>query len=224
MVDRREKSTRQERLVALAQQRKIQPQRSNSEQIRSVAGNGQHQGVAAIVSPLPTESLASLLSRSQKKGRSCLLVLLDGIVDPNNLGAVVRTAHCVGADGLVIPKDRAVGAIPAVSKASAGALEHSRLCRVTNLSATLQSLKKKGVWVGGLAMEGEQTLFQADLTGSLALVIGGEEKGLRPLVKQQCDFLVRIPLFGRVDSLNASAAASVALYETLRQRLKQEER
>lgn len=221
MVDRPVQSARQTKVVALAEQRKIPWQTLNPDQIRSAAGSHQHQGVAAVVSPLPTDSLERLISEREREEGGCLLVLLDGIVDPNNLGAIVRTAHCVGVDGLVIPKDRAVGAIPAVSKASAGALEHSRLCLVTNLSGTLQKLKRKGVWVAGLAMEAEQTVFQADLKGPLALVIGGEEKGVRPLVKQHCDFLVRIPLCGRVDSLNASAAAAVVLYESLRQRQEQ---
>lgn len=218
MVEGPVQSSRQATVVELAEQSKIPWQRLRSDQIRSVAGNPQHQGVAAVVSPLPTASLDSLLSGRGEGAGGSLLVVLDGIVDPHNLGAIVRTAHCAGADGLVIPKDRAVGAIPAVSKASAGALEHSQLCQVTNLSGTLQKLKKEGLWVAGLAMEADQTVFQADLTGPLALVIGGEEKGVRPLVKQHCDFLVRIPLCGRVDSLNASAAAAVVLYESLRQR------
>jgi 23S rRNA (guanosine2251-2'-O)-methyltransferase len=167
---------------------------------------------------LPTDSLESIISENGCGAGTCLLVLLDSIVDPNNLGAIVRTAHCVGADALVVPTDRAVGATPSVSKASAGALEYTRICRVTNLAGTIQMLKKKGVWVAGLAMEGSQTIFQADLNGPLALVVGGEEKGLRPLVRQHCDYLVSIPLRGRVDSLNASAAAAVVLYEAFRQR------
>jgi 23S rRNA (guanosine2251-2'-O)-methyltransferase len=162
--------------------------------------------------------MESIVADTGRNDGTSLLVLLDSIVDPNNLGAIVRTAHCVGADALVVPKDRAVGAIPAVSKASAGALEHTRLCRVTNLVGTIQWLKKRGVWVAGLSMQADQTVFQANLKGPLALVVGGEEKGLRPLVRQHCDFLVSIPLRGRVDSLNASAAAAVVLYEAFRQR------
>jgi 23S rRNA (guanosine2251-2'-O)-methyltransferase len=119
---------------------------------------------------------------------------------------------------MVVPKDRAVGATPTVSKTSAGALEHMRLCQVTNLAGSMQWLKKQGVWVAGLAMQADQTIFQADFKGPLALVIGGEEKGLRRLVRQYCDYLVSIPQQGRVDSLNASAAAAVVLYEAFRQR------
>ncbi len=218
MVDRRALSERQTQVVELAQKRRIACQTLTPDQIRVASGSDQHQGVAAVVSPLPTDSMDAIFTEIVRDEATCLLVLLDSIVDPNNLGAIVRTAHCVGADALVVPKDRAVGAIPAVSKASAGALEHTRLCRVTNLAGTIQWLKKQGVWVAGLTMAADRTVFQADLKGPLALVVGGEEKGLRPLVRQHCDYLIRIPLRGRVDSLNASVAAAVVLYEAFRQR------
>ena len=218
MVDRANPSARQAQVIARAEEDGIAWQSLTPDQVRAACGSDQHQGVAAIVSPLPTDSLEAIVSAGGRDDGACLLVLLDSIVDPNNLGAIVRTAHCAGADALVVPKDRAVGATPAVSKASAGALEHTRLCRVTNLAGTIQQLKKQGVWVAGLAMDGARTVFQADLKGPLAMVVGGEEKGLRPLVRQHCDFLVSIPLFGRIDSLNASAAAAVVLYEAVRQR------
>lgn len=218
MMDRARLSARQAMVVELAEKRQISWQTHAPEQIRRVCASDQHQGIAASVSPLPVDALESLVSSTGWNDGTCLLVLLDGILDPNNLGAIVRTAHCVGADALVVPKDRAVGATPAVSKASAGALEHTRMCRVTNLAATIQWLKKAGVWVAGLAAQADQSVFQADLKGSLALVVGGEERGLRPLVRQHCDFLISIPLRGRVDSLNASAAAAVVLYEAFRQR------
>ena len=218
MVDRTVLSDRRARVVELAEERGIACQTLTPDQIRAACDSNQHQGLAAAVSPLPTDSMESIVTEAGRNDGTCLLVLLDGIVDPNNLGAIVRTAHCVGVDALVVPKDRAVGATPAVSKASAGALEHTRLCRVTNLVGTIGWLKKGGVWVAGLSMQADQTVFQADLKGSLALVVGGEEKGLRPLVRQHCDFLISIPLRGRVDSLNASAAAAVVLYEAFRQR------
>lgn len=220
MVDRTALSERQTRVADLAEIRGISCQTLTPDQIRTACGSDQHQGVAAAVSPLPTDSMESIVAQSVRNDGDCLLVLLDSIVDPNNLGAIVRTAHCVGAHALVVPKDRAVGATPAVSKASAGALEHTRLCRVTNLVGTIQWLKKEGVWVAGLAMQADRNVFQADLKGPLALVVGGEEKGIRPLVRQHCDYLVSIPLQGRVDSLNASAAAAVVLYEAFRQRQK----
>lgn len=218
MVDRDTLSERQARAVKLAEEKKIPWDPRTPEQIRSACGSDQHQGIAALASPLPNDAVEAVVADAQAALRHPLLVLLDGIVDPNNLGAIVRTAHCAGADALLVPKDRAAGATPVVSKVSAGAMEHTRLCRVTNLAGSIQWLKKKGFWVAGLAMEGEQTLFQADLKGPLALVIGGEGRGLRRLVREYCDFLISIPLCGRVDSLNASAAAAVVLYEALRQR------
>lgn len=218
MVDREDFSERQAQLADLARNRRIALQLLSAQQLRAACGSDQHQGVAASVSALPLDPLETVLDRVDGQRSHCLLMLLDSIVDPNNLGAIVRSAHCAGVDALVVPKDRAAGVTPAVSKASAGALEHTRICRVTNLANSIQWLKKQGIWVAGLAMEGQQTVFEADLTGPLALVVGGEEKGLRPLIRQQCDYLVSIPLRGRVDSLNASAAAAVALYETFRQR------
>ncbi len=218
MVDKAAHGERIGRIAKAAQERNIPLRAVGAEQIRSVSGSDQHQGVTASVSPFPVETWPTHFFREQGDASEPLMVLLDGIVDPNNLGAIVRSAHCVGVDALLIPKDRAVGPTPAVSKASAGALEYTRIFRVTNLNTTIQGLKKNGVWVAGLTMDAQQTVFQADFNGPLALVIGGEEKGIRPLVRQNCDFLVRIPLCGRIDSLNASAAAAVVLYEAFRQR------
>ncbi len=218
MVDRTRPSDRQVGIIAEAEARGIACRTQTPEQIRAASGSDQHQGIAAVVGPLPEDRLETLMADGSLAPDGCLLVLLDGIVDPNNLGAIVRTAHCAGVDALVIPKDRAVGATPAVSKISAGALEHTRICRVINLAGTIAWLKKQGVWVAGISMEADQTVFEADLKGALALVVGGEEKGIRRLVKASCDYLVAIPMHGRVDSLNASAATAVVLYEAFRQR------
>ena len=149
---------------------------------------------------------------------SGLVLVLDGLVDPRNVGALIRTALCVGVTGVILPKDRSVSMTPAVSMASAGALEHIRLARVTNISETLKQLKFTGFWVAGLDPSVEQSIFEVDLSGPLALVVGSEEKGIRLLVKKNCDFLVSIPQKSRVDSLNVSVAGAVALYETFRQR------
>jgi 23S rRNA (guanosine2251-2'-O)-methyltransferase len=218
MVDRTALSQRQAQIAELGQKRGVLPQHIPVHQLREACGSDQHQGVAAMVSALPLDDVETIVGGLDHGSAPCLLMLLDSIKDPNNLGAIVRSAHCAGADALVIPRDRAVGATPTVSKASAGALEHTRVCRVTNLASTIQWLKKQGVWVAGLAMQARQTVFESDLSGPLALVVGGEEKGLRPLVRQHCDYLISIPLRGRVDSLNASAAAAVVLYEAFRQR------
>ena len=145
--------------------------------------------------------------------------MLDEVQDPQNLGAIVRTAEAADAAGLVMPRDRAVAVTPAAVRASAGATEHLAIGRVTNLASFLAWAKRQGLWVAGATAEGERELFAADLTGPLALVIGSEGRGLRPLTTRHCDFLVRIPMRGRVGSLNASAAAAICIYETLRQRL-----
>lgn len=220
MLDRRLPSARQGRIVAQAEDRHVPVTIHAPAELTQACGSDQHQGVVMAAAPLPLTELTALVAERSggAAGGDLLIVLLDGIVDPHNLGAIVRSAHCAGADALVIPRDRAVGATPAVSKASAGALEHVQLCRVTNLAVTIGWLKAQGVWVSGLTMAGAQTVFQADFKGPSALVIGGEEKGLRPLVQKQCDYLVSIPMRGRIDSLNASAAAAVVLYEAYRQR------
>ena len=191
MIDRRSASGRLGKLAALAEKRQIPVQTHPTEALVRACGSEQHQGVVMAASPLPLTDLEPFVNRTLERppGEDPLLVLLDSIVDPHNLGAIVRTAHCVGADALVIPKDRAVGATPTVSKASAGALEHVRLCQVTNLATTIDWLKQRGIWVAGLAMAATQTIFQADLKGPLALVVGGEEKGVATVGASQ----VRLP-------------------------------
>jgi 23S rRNA (guanosine2251-2'-O)-methyltransferase len=186
-----------------------------SDRLTALAGTEAHQGVAAVVGPYPVVPLQRLTSG--EKGPP-LLLLLDGIQDPHNLGAIVRTALCAGAAGIVLPRDRSVGPTPAVSRVSAGALEHTALARVTNLARSIDSLKKAGFWIYGLVAAGGDSLFDCDLKGSLALVVGGEGKGLRRLVAERCDRIAAIPQRGPVGSLNASVAAAVALYEAYRQR------
>jgi 23S rRNA (guanosine2251-2'-O)-methyltransferase len=203
----------------LAQAVQIPVREADADQLRILAGTDDHQGVVAIVSAYPTVDLADIVHGGQDLEQTPFLLLIDTVVDPHNLGALVRSALCAGVDGVVIPKDRSVPPTPSVSKASAGALEHIRLCRVTNMANTIKTLKKQGLWVVGLDRAAEQSVFAADLTGPLALVVGGEEKGIRPLVGQQCDFSVAIPQFGPVNSLNASVAGAVVMYEALRQRL-----
>jgi 23S rRNA (guanosine2251-2'-O)-methyltransferase len=145
-------------------------------------------------------------------------VLLDGVEDPQNLGAVIRSAHALGADGVVVPRDRAAAVTPAVAKASAGAVEHCPVVRVTNLARTVEELKEGGIWTVAAVPDGGRELQEIDLTGPTALVIGGEGQGIRPLVRRTCDHEARIPMVGRVGSLNASASAAIALYEAARQR------
>ena len=152
-------------------------------------------------------------------GSPALLLVLDGVTDPQNLGALVRSAHALGAHGVVLPKDRAAGVTPAAFKAAAGALEHCPVARVTNLSRALERMKEQGIWTVALAAEADQELSALDLTVPTALVLGSEGAGVRPLVRKTCDHLARIPMAGQVGSLNVAAAGAVALYEIARQRL-----
>lgn len=185
---------------------------------RGLVGAARHQGVAARVSPYSPAAFSDLLRTPRNRDGDFFLLMLDSILDPQNLGAVIRTALCAGVDGVVMPKDHSAPPTPAVSKASAGALEHIRLSIVTNLVHSIKQCKNNAIWVVGLQKEAPQSIYDGDLTGSIAILLGGEQKGLRPLVKKNCDFLFSIPQQGPVDSLNASAAAAIAMYEAVRQR------
>ena len=187
-------------------------------QIQSLSGKEAHQGIAARVSPYPILALPELLAEVETRPKPPLFLLIDHVVDPHNLGALLRTALCANVDGVIIPKDRSAWPSPVVSKTSAGALEHIRLAQVANMVYAISDLKKKGVWIIGLDKNGAHSLFESDLTGSIGIVIGGEESGIRPLVKKNCDFLTFIPQAGPVSSLNASVAGGVAMYEAYRQR------
>ena len=183
-----------------------------------VAGSDRHQGVVAVVADFRYSELNDLLDAAKKAGEPALLVVLDGVEDPHNLGAVIRSAQALGAHGVIIPRDRAVGVTAVTSKASAGAVERCKVARVTNLARSLKEIKEAGVWTVAFAADGEKTLDQVDLAGPIALVFGSEGEGVRPLVRKTCDFVVRIPMKGGFESLNVSATAAVALYEAARQR------
>ena len=177
-----------------------------------------HQGVIALAAVREYVSVQSILDAAAEKGETPLLVVCDEISDPHNLGAILRTAECAGAHGVIIPKRRSAGLTAIVAKTSAGAVSYVPVARVANLSATLKELKKQGVWVFGTAAEGSTPLYEADLKGPAAIVIGSEGDGMSRLVAENCDFLVSIPMRGRISSLNASAAAAILLYEAVRQR------
>lgn len=177
-----------------------------------------HQGVVALCAVKEYCTVEDLLQRAQEKGEPPFLVMCDEISDPHNLGAIIRTAECVGAHGVIIPKRRSAGLTAVVDKASAGAAEHLPIARVPNLTAAIETLKKAGVWIYGSAAEGASPLWKTDLTGSICLVIGSEGDGISRLVREHCDVLVSIPMKGEISSLNASAAAAVLMYEALRQR------
>ena len=178
-----------------------------------------HQGIIAQAAAHEYATVEDILQVAADRGEAPLIVICDELSDPHNLGAILRTAECAGAHGVIIPKRRSVGLTATVAKASAGAVEYMKVARVTNIAATIRELKEQGVWVYGTAAEGSQPMYQADLTGSTAIVIGNEGVGISRLVRDLCDVMVNIPMSGRISSLNASAAASILLYEAVRQRL-----
>ncbi len=177
-----------------------------------------HQGVIAIAAVREYVSVEDILAAAREKDEAPLLVICDELSDPHNLGAVIRTAECAGAHGIVIPKRRSAGLTAIVAKTSAGAVSYLPVARVPNLTALLKDLKSQGIWIFGTAAEGTTSLYQADFKGPSAIVIGSEGDGMGRLVREQCDFLVSIPMRGKINSLNASAAAAVVLYEAVRQR------
>ena len=177
-----------------------------------------HQGVIALAAVREYVSVESLLERAAERGEAPLLVICDEISDPHNLGAILRTAECAGAHGLIIPKRRSAGLTAVVAKTSAGAVAHLPVARVPNIPTLLKDLKKQGVWVFGTAADGTTPLYEADLKGPAAIVIGSEGSGMTRLAAENCDFLVSIPMRGKLNSLNASAAAAILLYEAVRQR------
>ena len=178
-----------------------------------------HQGVIALASVREYVSVESILNSAREKGEAPLLVVCDEISDPHNLGAIIRTAYCAGAHGVIIPKRRSAGLTSVVAKTSAGAVSYLPVARVPNLPALLKELKSQGVWVFGTAAGGTTDLYHVDLKGPAAIVIGSEGEGMSRLVEENCDFLVSIPMKGGLNSLNASAAAAVLIYEAVRQRM-----
>jgi 23S rRNA (guanosine2251-2'-O)-methyltransferase len=180
--------------------------------------NANHQGVMALTAPREYAEVDDLLARAEERGEAPLLLVLDAIQDVQNLGSLIRTAEAVGAHGVVIPEHRAAGLTPAVDKTSAGAVEFVPVARVTNITRTLDDLKKRGLWCVGLSEDADLTYDKANLTGPIALVVGNEAKGISRLAREHCDLLIKLPMRGHIESLNAAMAGSVALYEIWRQR------
>lgn len=179
-----------------------------------------HQGVIALIGVNEYCSVDDILAAAQEKNEAPFIIVCDEVSDPRNLGAIIRSAECSGAHGVIIPKRRSAGLTAIVGKASAGAAEHMKIARVSNIPSVLKELKDKGLWVYGAAAGGSSDLWHTDFTGSMALVIGSEGDGIGRLVRENCDFIVNIPMVGKINSLNASAAASIIMYEVLRQRSK----
>ena len=180
---------------------------------------GAHQGVIAMVAARDYATIQDILDSAREKGEAPLIIICDEITDPHNLGAIIRTAECAGAHGVIIPKRRSSGLTAVVAKASAGAMEYMKIARVSNLTAAIKTLKENGVWIYGTAADGAAPLYHTDLTGPTAIVIGSEGEGMGRLVSESCDFMVSIPMKGHINSLNASNACAILLYEAVRQRI-----
>lgn len=204
-------------IVKKAREAKIIVQEVEHQKLDAIAEGANHQGIIAYVSPYEYKTVEDLLNIAREKGEPPFLILCDKITDPHNLGAILRTANCVGVHGIVIPKHGSVGLNSAAIKTAAGAAEYTPVAKVTNLAAAIDKLKKEGLWIAAADMDG-QDMHKADLTGALAIVIGSEGDGIGRLVKEKCDFTVSIPMNGQINSLNASVAAGVLMYEAFRQR------
>lgn len=202
-------------ITGLARGQRVPVQTVDRSYLDRLAPNTVHQGIAAQVAPYTYTELDDLLATA---GETPLLILLDEVTDPHNLGAIIRSADAAGAHGVILPQRRAAGITPVVVKAAAGAIEFVPVARVVNLVATIELLKKRGLWVVGADASAPQVIWDAPLDGPLALVVGGEDKGLGRLIKEKCDLLVKLPMAGGVSSLNASVAAALLMFEAVRQR------
>ena len=208
------------RILAKARENGIVVTECDRRKLDSLSATGAHQGIIAQAAMREYASIEDILERAAERGEDPFIVVCDEIADPHNLGAILRTAECAGVHGVIIPKRRAAGLTAVVDKASAGAAEHMAVARVASIASALEELKSRGLWVYGAAAEGSSPMWETDFSGPIALVIGSEGEGLGRLVRERCDFLVSIPLKGKVSSLNASTAAAVLMYEILRQKTK----
>ncbi len=204
-------------IIAKARKKGIVVRFESKENMDKRSQGHHHQGVIGYVAAYDYVSVEEILKIAEDKGESPFVMILDGIEDPHNLGAIIRTANICGVHGIIIPKRRACGLTETVVKTSAGAIEYTPVAKVTNIGQTLDLLKDKGLWIAGADMDG-QTMYDIDLKGALGLVIGGEGSGLSKLVREKCDFIAQIPMKGQIGSLNASVASGILMYEALRQR------
>ena len=204
-------------LIGLAAERKIQIIDTDRVKLDRISGGARHQGIVAIAAERNYYSVEDILAYAAERGEPPFIIMLDGVEDPHNLGAVIRSAECSGAHGVIIPKRRAVGLTTTVAKASAGAVEHMRVAKVTNLAMTLDELKERGLWIYGADMGGE-SYYNTDMSGAVCIVLGSEGFGISRLVREKCDFIVSIPLYGKVNSMNVSCAGAVIMSEVARQR------
>ena len=218
-IQRGERSGALSALVAKAKAAGAAIKEADPRKLDHLCGGANHQGVVAVAAVKEYATVEDLFQLAQERGEPPFFVLCDELEDPHNLGAIIRTAECAGAHGVIVPKRRSAGLTAVVAKTSAGAVSYLPVARVPNIAALLADLKKGGIWVFGAAAEGSVSLYDADLAGPAAIVIGSEGTGMGRLVAEKCDFKVRIPMKGRLNSLNASAAAAILMYEAVRQRM-----
>lgn len=205
-------------IIGIAKEKKLVIQNVDRNKLNEMSLSHAHQGVIAIVSAHHYVEVQDIIQKAKAKGEDPFIVILDEITDPHNLGSILRTADACGAHGVIIPKRRSVGLTPVVAKSSAGAIEYIPVAKVSNIVQTIEILKEEGFWIAGAEMEGQEYYYQTDLKGSIAIVIGSEGKGIGRLVKEKCDFLLKIPMRGQVSSLNAAVAGAILMYEVRRQR------
>jgi len=215
-VERGQRNPRIGEIIIEARRKRIRISLEERAWLDRKSGGERHQGILCLIAEADTLDAEEILAGAKSPG---LLAILDGIEDPHNLGAIIRSAEASGMDGIFIPKNRNAGLSPSVVKSSAGAVAHAKLARIGNAAQFIESLKEKGYWIVGLEADAEKPIWKADLTMPTAFVLGGEGSGIRRLVKEKCDFLVSLPIQGQVNSFNVGVAAGIAFYEALRQRL-----
>ncbi len=206
-------------ILAKAKDKGIIIQYADRQKINEMSRSNAHQGIIAFVAAYKYVHFGDIIEIARNKGKDPFILILDRIMDPHNLGSIIRTADAVGVDGVIIPKRRSASLTAAVAKSSAGAIEYVPVARVSNIAQIIDRIKEKGIWVAGAHMDGAKEHYNTDLKGPLALVIGSEGKGISRLIKEKCDFLVKLPMIGEISSLNASVAAAVLMYEVFRQRV-----
>lgn len=207
------------KIIAMAKERKIVLTMVNKTKLNQMAQTENNQGVIAIVPPFDYCEVEDILENAKQREEKPFILILDGIEDPHNLGSIIRTAETAGVHGIIIPKRRSASVNSTVSKVSAGAVEHMKIARVNNINETIRYLKENDVWICGTDMDAKKYYYQEDYTGPIAIVIGSEGFGMSRLVKENCDFLVKIPMKGKITSLNASVSAGIVIYEAVKQRI-----
>ena len=208
------------KIIAIAKERKVMVVEKDKKQMNQMAQNENYQGVIAIVPPFEYCEIEDILEEAKNRNEAPFVLILDGIEDPHNLGSIIRTAETAGVHGIIIPKRRAASVNSTVNKVSAGAVEHMKIARVTNITDSINKLKENGLWICGTAIDTDKYYYNQDLTGSIGIVIGNEGEGMSDKVKKNCDFLVKIPMKGKVTSLNASVSTGIIIYEAVEQKMK----